>query len=133
MEAKERVVVGTQVARKGFPGDDLIEHPTNRHATEISTLNAKANDPACEHVHHHHDPVAAQEHRFAAEQINAPQAVLPRRSVFLRGFTNSPWTGWRVDYSHVNCVVWHATFADTEAAARAKMLIHLIENKLVKV
>src|SRR5437667_12731124 len=30
----------------------------------------------CEHVHHHHDPVAAQEYRFAAEQIDAPQAVL---------------------------------------------------------
>src|SRR5664279_4804718 len=41
-----------------------------------SALNAKADDPTCEHVHHHHDPVAAQEYRFAAEQIDAPQAVL---------------------------------------------------------
>ena len=41
-----------------------------------SARNAKADDPACEHVHHHHDPVAAQEYRFAAEQIDAPQAVL---------------------------------------------------------
>ena len=62
--------------RKRLSGDDLVEHPTNRHATEISALNAKADDPACEHVHHHHDPVAAQEYRFAAEQIDAPQAVL---------------------------------------------------------
>ena len=52
------------------------------------SLNAKADDPACEHVHHHHDPVAAQEYRFAAEQIHAPQAVLdmsdkaqPRRAI----------------------------------------------------
>src|SRR5213080_2501136 len=52
------------------------EHPTKRHATEVSALNAKADDPACEHVHHHHDPVAAQQYRFAAEQIDAPQAVL---------------------------------------------------------
>ena len=69
-------MVGTQVPRKRLSGDDLDEHPTNRHATELSTLNAKADDPACEHVHHHHDPVAAQEYRFAAEQIDAPQAVL---------------------------------------------------------
>ena len=62
--------------RKRLPGDDLGEHPTNRHATGVSALNAKADDPACEHVHHHHDPVAAQEYRFAAEQIDAPQAVL---------------------------------------------------------
>src|SRR3954462_5251290 len=69
-------MVGTQVPRKRLSGDDLVEHPTNRHATEVSALNAKADDPACEHVHHHHDPVAAQEYRFAAEQIDAPQAVL---------------------------------------------------------
>src|SRR3977135_2586259 len=47
-----------------------------RHATEISALNAKADDPACKHVHNHHDPMAAQEYRFAAKQIDAPQAVL---------------------------------------------------------
>lgn len=62
--------------RKRLSGDDLVEHRTNRHATGINALNAKADDPACEHVHHHHDPVAAQEYRFAAEQIDAPQAVL---------------------------------------------------------
>jgi len=51
-------------------------HPANRHAAEVSALNAEADDPAREHVHHHHDPVAAQEYRFAAEQIDASQAVL---------------------------------------------------------
>src|ERR1700716_3920762 len=76
METKQWVVVGTQVPRKRLSGDDLVEHPANRGATGISALNAKAGDPACEHVHHHHDPVAAQEYRFAAKQIDAPQAVL---------------------------------------------------------
>src|SRR5882672_9509919 len=69
-------MVGTQVPRKRLSGDDPVEHPANRGATEISALNAKANDPTCEHVHHHHDPMAAQEYRFAAKQIDAPQAVL---------------------------------------------------------
>src|SRR6266550_4628237 len=69
-------MVGTQVPRKRLSGNDLVEHPANRGATGISALNAKANDPACEHVHHHHDPVAAQEYRFAAKQIDAPQTVL---------------------------------------------------------
>src|SRR6266516_5282476 len=76
MEIEYRIVVGTQVPRKRLSGDYLGQHSTNRHATELSALNAKADDPACEHVHHHHDPVAAQQYRFAAEQINAPQAVL---------------------------------------------------------
>ena len=84
-------VVGTQVPRKRLPRDDLIEHPANRDTTGISALDAKANDPACEHVHHHHDPIApiaVQQDRFAAEQIDAPQAVLhipdkakPRRAI----------------------------------------------------
>src|SRR5262245_63191882 len=60
----------------GLSNDDLVEHPTNRGATGINALNAKADDPACEHVHHHYDPMAAQEYRFAAKQIDAPQAVL---------------------------------------------------------
>jgi hypothetical protein len=64
------------VLRKRLSGDDLIEHPANRGAAEISALNPKANDPTCEYVHHHHDPMAAQEDRFAAKQIDAPQAVL---------------------------------------------------------
>src|SRR6266550_5028464 len=69
-------MVGTQVSRKRLSGDDLVEHPTNRGATGINALNAKADDAACEHVHHHHDPMAAQDYRFAAKQIDAPQAVL---------------------------------------------------------
>src|SRR5215468_3094674 len=69
-------MVGTQVLRKRLSSNDLVEHPANRGATEISALNAKANDPAGEHVPHHHDPMAAQEDRFAAEQIDAPQTIL---------------------------------------------------------
>src|SRR5215470_611529 len=76
METKQWVVVGTQVPRKRLCGDDLVEHPANRRATGLSALNAKTDDPTCEHVHHHHDPMAAQEYRFAAKQIDAPQAVL---------------------------------------------------------
>jgi hypothetical protein len=69
-------VVGTQVSRRRFSGDNLIEQMTNRHAAKISTLDANADDPACEHIHHHHNPVAAQEFRFAAEQIDTQQTVL---------------------------------------------------------
>ena len=75
MKPKYRVVVGTQVLRKRLSDNDLVEHPANRGATRISALNAKANPPG-EHVHHHHHPMASQEERFAADQIDAPQAVL---------------------------------------------------------
>src|SRR5262245_36758441 len=62
--------------RRRLSGNDLVEHPANRGATEVSARNAKADDPTGEHVHHHHDPVAVQEERFAAKQIDAPQTVL---------------------------------------------------------
>src|SRR5258707_15765826 len=57
-------------------------------AVEISRGNAKADDPAREYVHHDHDPEAPEQNRFAAKQVDAPQAVLslpndaePRRTV----------------------------------------------------
>ena len=42
-------------------------------------LDAKADDAAGEHVHDQHHPMAAQEDRFAAEQVDAPEAVLGLR------------------------------------------------------
>ena len=59
VETKQRIVVGAQMPRKRPSGDYLVEHPANRHAAQVSALNAEADDPAREHVHHHHDPVAA--------------------------------------------------------------------------
>ena len=38
----------------------LHSQPTAGRRPGVSALNAKADDPAGEHVHHHHDPVAAQ-------------------------------------------------------------------------
>ena len=59
VETKQRIVVGAQMPRKRPSGDYLVEHPANRHAAQVSALNAEAEDAAREHVHHHHDPVAA--------------------------------------------------------------------------
>src|SRR5438876_404479 len=61
VEAKQGVVVGTQMPRKRLSGDDLVEHPANGRPAGVSALNAKANDPACEHVHHHQGPVELEQ------------------------------------------------------------------------
>ena len=74
MKMEQWVVVRTQVPRKRLRGDDLFEYPQNRSATGISAVSAKADDPTCEHVHHHHDPMAAHEYRFATEQIDASES-----------------------------------------------------------
>ena len=42
---------------------------------KVCALNANADKAAGEHVHYHHNPVTAQEYRFAAKQVEAPEAV----------------------------------------------------------
>ena len=69
-------MIGADVLRSGLTSDCLIEHPTNRYAVDVFTLDAKTDDAAGEDVHDEQHPVTAQEDRFAAERIQAPEAVL---------------------------------------------------------
>ena len=82
VEAKQRVVIGAQVFWSRLARGGAIEHPTDRDACNICRFDAEANESACEDVHDQHDPMAAQENRFDAEQVDAPQAVLSQSWVF---------------------------------------------------
>jgi hypothetical protein len=62
--------------RERLPRSGLVEHATDRHAIDVSRLDANADDPAREQIHNDHDPVALEHNRFTSEQIDAPQAVL---------------------------------------------------------
>ena len=53
----------------------MIEHPAYRDPVNVCGLDTEADDAAGEDVHDHHDPVVAQEDRFAAQQIETPEAV----------------------------------------------------------
>jgi hypothetical protein len=76
MEAEQRIVVGTEMLRERLSRSGLVKHATDRHAIDVSRLDANADDPACEQIHDDHDPVALEHNRFTSEQIDAPQAVL---------------------------------------------------------
>ena len=76
VQAKERVVVGADVFRERLAGDGVVEHPTYGDAVDVCTRDAKTDGAADEHVHYYQHPVTAQEDGFAAEQVDAPQAVL---------------------------------------------------------
>lgn len=76
MNAKEWVVIGTEVFWSGLTSNSLIEHPTNGHVVDVLSGDAKADDSAGEDVHDHEHPVAAKQDRFAAKQIHAPETVL---------------------------------------------------------
>jgi hypothetical protein len=52
-----------------------VEHATERDAIHGAALHANTHDATCELVYHHEHPVGAQDGRFAAKQIDAPQTV----------------------------------------------------------
>jgi hypothetical protein len=79
VKAKQRVVIGADALRGRVVGDGAVEHAADRNPVDASGLNAKADEAARENVHHHHDPVTAQDDGFASEEVNTPQAVLGGR------------------------------------------------------
>src|SRR5450759_5516196 len=76
MESEQRIVVRTQMLRVRLSRSGLVKHAPDRHAIDVSRLDANADDPAREQIHDDHDPVALEHNRFTSEQIDTPQAVL---------------------------------------------------------
>ena len=74
-KAEERIVIGTNVFRFALPGGGGIEHATHRHAINACRGDSKADDTTGEDVHDQQDPMAAQDDRFKAEQIDAPDTI----------------------------------------------------------
>ena len=54
----------------------MVEHPACRESINGSGFDTEADESSCKDVQDHHDPVTAQENRFAAEEIDAPEAIL---------------------------------------------------------
>jgi hypothetical protein len=76
MELEQRIVIRTEILRNRLPSNRLPEHPAKRHSIDDSGMQAKPNDPARVLVHHDQYPVRSQGCGLAAEQIDAPKAVL---------------------------------------------------------
>ena len=75
MKLEQRVMVGAEVGRDALSGDGVVEHSAQRYPIYRTCLNAEADDPASELIHHDEDPMRPQHDGFAPEQINTPQAV----------------------------------------------------------
>ena len=61
--------------RFALPGGGGIEHATHRHAINACRGDSKADDATGEDVHDQQHPMAAQDDRFNAEQIDAPDTI----------------------------------------------------------
>lgn len=60
-----------------------------------------------------------------------PDAVFTDGKQFYMDYLKAVVGGWAIKYSSESGEAVYMTAADTEADARAKMLIYLLENKLV--
>jgi hypothetical protein len=75
---EQRVVIGaesfghSELATKGS-----VKHPAQSHSIDRAGLNPKSNDAAAELIHNNQHPMGTQGGRFAPEQIQTPEAVLP--------------------------------------------------------
>jgi len=76
VEAKQRIVVGTEVFRFGLFGSSVVEHPADRDAINVGIGDAEADNAASEDVHDEQHPMAAQQDGFNPEQIGTPETVL---------------------------------------------------------
>ena len=75
LKTKQRIVIRGKMFRHALSRDRAVEHPAHAGSVEIGGGDAKANDPAREDVHHHHDPVALEQNRLTAKEVDTPQAV----------------------------------------------------------
>ena len=87
VKAEQGVVIGADVFGWWLAGDGVVEHPAYGDAVNRSGFDAKADESSRKDVHDHHYPVTAEEDRFAAEEIDAPETIFgladqgkPRRS-----------------------------------------------------
>jgi len=68
-------MIRRKMLRRALSRDRAVEDPAHAGSVEISGTDAKADDPANEDVHHHHNPVALEQNRLTAGEVDAPKAV----------------------------------------------------------
>ena len=61
--------------RQGPASDGVVEHSAHGHAVAGGTLDAEADDAAGEDIDDHQHPMTVQEDRFAAEEVDTPEAI----------------------------------------------------------
>lgn len=75
MEAEQGIVISACVFRCSSATDRVVEHSAQRRSIDGSSLYSETNDPPRELIHDDQDPMGIENEGFAAEQIDAPQAV----------------------------------------------------------
>src|SRR5271156_491023 len=75
LKTKQRIVIRGKIFRHSLSQDSQVEHPAHAGSIEIGGGDSKADNPAREDVHHHHDRIALEQDRLTAEEVDAPKAI----------------------------------------------------------
>ena len=118
VKAEKRIVIGTEVFRFTLPGGGSIEHSARRNAIDACGADAKADDTTGEDVHDEQDPMAAQDHRFNAKQIDTPDAIFCLSDDGQPGRTIGNRLGSKVYGEHAS----HDIFVDLDAKGVSDLL-----------
>ena len=117
VKAEKRIVIGTEVSRFALRGGCGIEHSAaDRPSMHVG--HAKAGDTTGEDVHDQQHPMAAQDDRFNAKQIDTPDAVFCLNDDGQPGRTIGIRLGSRVYGEHAS----HDNFVDLNAKGVSDLL-----------
>ena len=72
MKLEQRIMIAAKVSRRLSSSDRAVEHPAEGGSINVAGVHTKADDPACELIHHHQYPMDFENEGFAPEEINAP-------------------------------------------------------------
>src|SRR5262245_5104131 len=75
MRLKQRIMIRTEISGSALPSNGSVEHAADVDGGRGAAMDGDADEAACELVHHHEHPVAAQHDRLTTKEVHAPETV----------------------------------------------------------
>ena len=75
MRLEQRIMIGTEIPRHTLTVDGGVEHAAQVDARDGSRVHADTHQTTGEVIHDHEHPIRPQHERFAAKQVDAPEAI----------------------------------------------------------
>ena len=74
--------------------DSFVEHSTQGHTIDMTSMYAKADDGPSELVHDHEHPVGVEQNGLAMKKVNAPEGTVNLSRLIVILIKNKPVTYW---------------------------------------
>jgi len=70
VKAEKWIVIGAELIGWRLAGDGAVKHSAGAEAIDGAAFGTETDKAAGKHIHDHRDPVAVEEGRLAAEQVD---------------------------------------------------------------